>query len=606
MLATSEARASLESKRLARAGAIPFLTRRQTALFAASVVLVLLIGNATTSLWDQDEAAYAGFARTMLRTGDWVVPHFTWSEVHRKTPLLFWCIAASFTLFGENEFALRLPTALAVLLTLGSVAVIGGPVFGRRVARLAAAILAATLFLPNLGKVAVTDSLVLLFETLAALAVLRLLDGPPDRRAWRWTLLFWAAVGLGALAKGPVVLIFAGGLGGWLAAFHPRRRQLLLGLRPWLFLPLALLPVLAWGWLAWRQTDGELIRWMYDWYVKDRATRAVYHQAGPPGYYLASFFATMLPWALFLPAALVRVWQHRREPVYCVLAGWLFSGWVVWEFAASKLPTYAVGAYPAFALLFAAEVLDRRHGALWNRRSVRLGVFLSVVLSVVCSAGLLAGALFLLRDPRLALAAALPAALLVVVPVWAMRRLRAGGGDVRGAVRVLLFGPIAVLLSAWLLLVPRLEPLRALAPRIARVVEAEAPPGAEVVLGGNFMRPSLPFYLGRIREPAVLDEAAVADRVRRPDARPLVLVLSEDGYARVRRMTQTPEWRAIRVAGFNLDKGRECTFWVLVREPPSLGRLDTRFLPSNRCGNSPTRSNSTTGRSATSPASSSA
>jgi hypothetical protein len=156
-----------------------------------------------------------------------------------------------------------------------------------------------------------------------------------------------------------------------------------------------------------------------------------------------------------------------------------------------------------------------------------------------------------------------------------MWRLRAGGGDVRGAVRVLLFGPIAVLLSAWLLLVPRLEPLRALSPQIAKVVEAEAPPGAEVVLGGNFMRPSLPFYLGRIREPTVLDEAAVADRVRRPDARPLVLVLNADGYARLRRATQPPEWRAIRVAGFDLDRGRACAFWVLIREPPSHSRLET-------------------------------
>src|SRR5579864_6702765 len=88
---------------------IPFLKPRQAMAFALLVALVLLVGNARTSLWDQDEAAYAGFARTMLKDGDWVVPRFLWSEPHRKPPLLFWCIATSFRLLGESEFALRLP-----------------------------------------------------------------------------------------------------------------------------------------------------------------------------------------------------------------------------------------------------------------------------------------------------------------------------------------------------------------------------------------------------------------------------------------------------------------------------------------------------------------
>jgi 4-amino-4-deoxy-L-arabinose transferase-like glycosyltransferase len=553
----------------AQAGAIPFLTRRQTALFAALVVLVLLVGNAGTSLWDQDEAAYAGFARTMLRSGDWLVPHFTWSEVHRKTPLLFWCIAASFAFFGENEFALRLPTALAVLLTLVSVATIGRPVFGGRVAPLAAAILATMVFIPNLGKVAVTDSLVLLFETLAALAMIRVMSRGSAERAWPWTLLFWTSVALGTLAKGPVILIFAGGLGAWLTVFHPQRRQLLLGLQPWFFLPLALVPIGIWGWLAWERTDGELITWMIDWYVMNRFNRPPFNQTGPPGYYLVSFLITMLPWAFFLPAALVRVWQHRKEPVYCVLAGWLLSGWVVWEFAASKLPSYAIGAYPAFALLFAYEILDLNAAALWRRPFVRFGARLAVVVSMVISFALLAGAAFFLNSTRLAFAASLPAALLTITPVWAMARLRAGNGDVQGAVRVLLFGTVAFLVATWTLLIPQLESMRSMSPQIAQTVASEAPPGAQVVIGGNFQKPSLPFYLGKSEDPLVIDESGLAELICRQDSVPQVLVLNDHGYLGVRQTAKTHDWRPVRVRGFDFDRGREATFWVLVRNPPT-------------------------------------
>src|SRR4051812_48737794 len=82
---------------------------RWLVIFVVLVVGLLFVGNASTPLWDQDEAAYAGFAREMLRTKDWIVPQFTWSEVHRKPPLLFWCIAGAYRLFGESEFAVRLP-----------------------------------------------------------------------------------------------------------------------------------------------------------------------------------------------------------------------------------------------------------------------------------------------------------------------------------------------------------------------------------------------------------------------------------------------------------------------------------------------------------------
>lgn len=42
------------------------------------------------ALWEQDEAAYAGFAQTMNRTGDYLIPNFIWSDQHRKKhPYIF-------------------------------------------------------------------------------------------------------------------------------------------------------------------------------------------------------------------------------------------------------------------------------------------------------------------------------------------------------------------------------------------------------------------------------------------------------------------------------------------------------------------------------------
>ena len=69
-------------------------------------------------LWEQDEAAYAGFAYNMLEKDNYVIPDFEWSWPHRKPPFHFWLIAASYSLFGYNEFATRIPSVLAILTSL--------------------------------------------------------------------------------------------------------------------------------------------------------------------------------------------------------------------------------------------------------------------------------------------------------------------------------------------------------------------------------------------------------------------------------------------------------------------------------------------------------
>ena len=64
---------------------------------------------------DYDEGYYAQAAKHMVEHGDWVTPYANGIRFLEKPPLLYWVTAASFAVFGINEFALRLPTALAVI-----------------------------------------------------------------------------------------------------------------------------------------------------------------------------------------------------------------------------------------------------------------------------------------------------------------------------------------------------------------------------------------------------------------------------------------------------------------------------------------------------------
>ena len=67
----------------------------------------------STGLVDETEPLFAEAARQMTVTGDWITPFFNGVPRFDKPPLIYWLMAIAYQTFGVNEFAARLPSALA-------------------------------------------------------------------------------------------------------------------------------------------------------------------------------------------------------------------------------------------------------------------------------------------------------------------------------------------------------------------------------------------------------------------------------------------------------------------------------------------------------------
>ena len=527
------------------------------AVIGAGLFLNLLVANHSTPLWDQDEAAYAGFAHTMLQTGDWAIPEFTWSEPHRKPPLHFWMIAASFAALGENTFALRLPGVVSFALTCALLGWWGAGVFGRRRAWGGAAVLATSLA-PLFGKVALVDGPLLLAQTVAALGLLRFVHTP----RWRWAGALVAGVAAGLLLKGPPVLILVIGAMGVIAVAHPQRRRLV-GLHPWVLIPLSALPLVAWGWVAWQRDGGEFVRWMFDWYVLRRAAGSVFSQTGPPGTYLASFALLLFPWFGLLPAALVRtarrVWA--RDPVYVGLAAWLAAGWLIYEILPSKLPAYALGAYPALAVILADQALDLTADRVRRSWLVKGGLVFQGLLALVIAGGLIAGAWVLIPGQVLAglVAAGVVIATAAVAAAWMF-----GRGEPTRALVAMVAGSLLFFHLAWAVAMPQLRPRLGITRTVADEVAAVAGPGTQVVAGKNFRLPSLVVYLawmGMEMRQAGKDEDLGA---LLSGSEPVVLILDEARREALGSPAGLGQEGA--VDGWIPDKGVPIRFWILTSQ----------------------------------------
>jgi 4-amino-4-deoxy-L-arabinose transferase-like glycosyltransferase len=178
----------------------------------ASTVFLGFLGS--VDLWGKREQRASAEALDTVDQGHWLVAQIQGRPRLEKPPLPRWIVATLVTATGRRDEAIvRLPSVLAALGMVALVYALGCRLGGRAVG------LSSGLALTSLGffivelRQAGNDGLLAFFTTLALYAAWRRLHGegtahdgaPGGARAWN--LLFYAALGLGFLCKGPIVLL---------------------------------------------------------------------------------------------------------------------------------------------------------------------------------------------------------------------------------------------------------------------------------------------------------------------------------------------------------------------------------------------------------------
>ena len=160
-------------------------------------------------LLDDVDTVHAEAAREMVLRHDWVTLYANNIRYLEKAPLMYWGVAASYTIFGANDWSTRLPLVLGVLALIFATYAIGMRYFGERGGFYSGLVMATALGPYLFTRFLIPDVLVGLFLTLTFLFFLRTLEDTGSSPAPRWACWGLAAMtALNVLTKGLIGIVF--------------------------------------------------------------------------------------------------------------------------------------------------------------------------------------------------------------------------------------------------------------------------------------------------------------------------------------------------------------------------------------------------------------
>ncbi|KNY09273.1 dolichyl-phosphate-mannose-protein mannosyltransferase [Achromobacter piechaudii] len=358
------------------------------------IVIARLFSMAAVPLMDPSEPRYAEIARLMVETGDWITPWFEpgvpfWG----KPPLSFWSQALGMRILGESEFAVRLPSFLAMVALAALLYRATSILFGRETARWATLIV-STMLLPQIAAGAVlTDPFFALGITYSMLAFIVAPTMP--RNFWRYG--FFIGLAIGQLSKGPLAFVLVGLVViPWLAIY--RERTVHLTVLPWFAGTLVMLALtVPWyvcaeiktpGFLQYFLVGEHFLRFVDAGWQGDLYGTA--HKS-PLGSIWWQWLLASFPWGI--TGVLLAVWvgasasrrakafEVHKSPVVGYLVLWAIAAPVFFTFSGNVLWTYVLPSLPALALLFSIYV--RVFFAVGNAPVSRILIVAGVLVPIV-------------------------------------------------------------------------------------------------------------------------------------------------------------------------------------------------------------------------------
>jgi len=314
-------------------------------ILIAGAILLCNLGAGSLLSWD--EAVYAQVSKEMLKSNNYIDLTWAGNQWSDKPPLYMWMTAISYKIFGINEFAVRLFSALCGIGTVIVTYLLALKLYSRRAAIAASLVLLSTLHFIWASRVGMLDAALTFFISLSLYCFLL--------GAERKIFLFLSALAFGCafLTKGfgalliPIIL----------AVYMMIAGKTRLAREPalWAGLSVALVLAGAWHLMALAHYGKEFITDYVTKHLISRVGQAVEGHTGTIFTYFKVISNKGRPWGIVsffvIPFALWEFFKKRSMPERWLPLIWFFTTLIVFSAVKTKLNWYILPAYPAIAII---------------------------------------------------------------------------------------------------------------------------------------------------------------------------------------------------------------------------------------------------------------
>lgn len=347
-------------------------------------LLVYIIPLGMRGLHVPDETRYAEIPREMIASGNWVVPHLSGLRYFEKPDMGYWLNAISISVFGENAFAVRLPTALSAGLSAVMLFLLlfrfGG---GYKQAATGAAAFLSCLLVFVLGIYAVLDGMLAVMLTVALVLFFFSYQAENRRSKLIMLALFGVFCAFAFMIKGFLAFVIPVVVIGPFLLLDKKWKDIII--LPWVPLIMILVVAVPWG-ITIHLQEGDFWNYFFwEEHIARFAAKDADHRE-PFWYYIPVIIGGAIPWVFMFPAAIAGLFKSKSKDVLVKYAlCWLVFPFLFFSASKGKLGTYILPLYIPLMLLFAIGIwryMEDEGRKLFNGGAVLSGL-LAIILFVL-------------------------------------------------------------------------------------------------------------------------------------------------------------------------------------------------------------------------------
>ncbi|EHC08674.1 ArnT family glycosyltransferase [Fischerella thermalis] len=387
--------------------------KRPAFVIALSTLWLILVGGiaffwhlGSIGLIDETEPLFAEASRQMYTTGDWITPFFNGKTRFDKPALIYWCQAIAYSIFGVNEWAVRLPSAIAAMAVISlafytvqwqlakqdALEQVFRPSRRWLTAGVVAAVMALNPEMIVWGRTGVSDmlltgcigsALLCFFLGYASQEGSEIGDReqgghgeyhtphtpptvPNPHLPKKWYLACYILIAGAILTKGPVGIVLPGLIISAFLLYLGKFREVMREMRLLLGMLIILVLSLPWYVLVTWRNGWNYINSFFGYHNIERFTEVVNGHTAPWYFYFLVVLLGFAPYSVYLPLSMARLkfWQRnywcsqeRSQQLGLFAFFWFVSIFGFFTIAVTKLPSYVLPLMPAAAILV---------GLLWS------------------------------------------------------------------------------------------------------------------------------------------------------------------------------------------------------------------------------------------------